>query len=394
MMLVSVWAVLVLGGTALAAGTAPDTVTEKAAPRLSPGMEQLLNDIRTLRRTRLEQLNAEIDQMIELAGHEQVTLCTYGDMMRVVGRSGTLADARAAGADVRVIYSALDAVRLAVERPTRQVVFIAIGFETTTPATAVAVREAAARGLKNFSVLTSHKMILPAMRALLDSGDVRVAGFVLPGHVSIITGSDLFRPIVDEYHLPCIITGFEGEQILAALARLTELAAAQEATLENLYPQAVTRPGNRVAQRLIEMVFEPADVCWRGLGNLPASGLRLRTDYARYDARLRFGLPAAGNHEPPGCRCGDVITARATPADCRLFGTVCTPVHAIGPCMVSSEGTCQAWFRYHRAETSKSGSQVARKPVRRAISVSAGRARSASMLSSAPICETLHEEAP
>lgn len=296
----------------------------------------------------------EIDQMIELARRGEVTLCTYGDMLRVGGRDGSLSDARADGADVRVVYSALDAVQRAADAANRQVVFAAVGFETTAPATAVAVRTAAQRRLGNFSVLASHKMILPAMRALLDSGDVRVDGFILPGHVAVITGWELFRPIVETYRMPCVVTGFEGEQIVAALARLTEMVADRQVLLENLYPQAVSGGGNRVAQEIIDAVFEPADACWRGMGELPASGLALRSTFASYDARRRFGLPAAQNHEPPGCRCGDVITARATPDQCPLFGVACTPVHAIGPCMVSSEGTCQAWFKYRRSEAKPS----------------------------------------
>lgn len=290
----------------------------------------------------------EIDQMIELAGRREVTLCTYGDMLHVRGRDGSLADARADGADVAIVYSALDAVQRAADQPDRQVVFAAVGFETTAPATAVAVREAAQRELANFSVLTSHKCILPALRALLDSGEVRVDGFVLPGHVAVITGYDLFTPIVADYRLPCVVTGFEGEQIVAALARLTEIVADESVALENLYPQAVSGAGNQVALGIIDEIFEPADTCWRGLGDLPASGLRVRAQFAAFDARRRLGLPPAENHEPPGCRCGDVITARITPADCPLFATACTPVHAIGPCMVSSEGTCQAWFKFRR----------------------------------------------
>jgi hydrogenase expression/formation protein HypD len=294
--------------------------------------------------------SGDIDQLIDIARRANVTLCTYGDMLRVTGRGGgSLEQARGDGADVRVVYSALDAVRLATELPQRQVVFAAVGFETTAPATAVAVTEARRRWLGNFTAHVSHKLIIPAMRALLDSGDVNVDGFVCPGHVCVIIGADAFRPIVDEYGLPCVITGFEGPQIAAALARLCEMTLADEPMLENLYPQAVTPAGNRQAQELIDSVFKPARVYWRGIGDLPGSGLELRDELKRFDARVRFELPAAENCEPPGCRCGDVITGRCTPAECKLFARACTPAAPVGPCMVSSEGSCQAWFKYRRA---------------------------------------------
>ncbi len=239
-------------------------------------------------------------------------------------------------------------MKLAASNSHRQVVFAAVGFETTTPATAAAVLEADRLKLGNFSIFASHKLIIPAMRALLESGDVKVDGFLCPGHVCVIIGAAVFEPIVDEFHLPCVIAGFEGPQIAAALARLTELVADGKPALENLYSQAVTEQGNQAARQMIEKIFQPADWHWRGLGELKGSGLALRPEYASYDARRRFALATPTGKEPPGCRCGDVITGRATPADCKLFGVLCTPVRALGPCMVSSEGTCQAWFKYHR----------------------------------------------
>jgi hydrogenase expression/formation protein HypD len=295
----------------------------------------------------------DIDQLIELATDRDVTLCTYGDMLRVVGSEGSLEQCRAEGADVRVVYSSLDAVKLAAENPHREVVFAAVGFETTTPASAAAVIEANRLGLENFSILASHKLIIPAMRALLESKDVRVDGFLCPGHVAVIIGAAVFQPIVEKYHSPCVIAGFEGPQIAAALARLTELVVEGRAGLENLYSQAVTEEGNLAAQAIIKEVFTPADWQWRGLGKLKSSGLTLRSAYAKYDARTRFNLGSPTARENPGCRCGDVITGRATPIDCKLFATACTPVRALGPCMVSSEGTCQAWFKYHHVRTPK-----------------------------------------
>jgi hydrogenase expression/formation protein HypD len=200
----------------------------------------------------------------------------------------------------------------------------------------------------NFSVLASHKRILPAMHALLQSAAVKVHGFLCPGHVSVIIGWRAYEPIVRMYRLPCVIAGFEDVQIVAALARLTELVAAAFPALENQYPQAVSAEGNAAAQRVIEQVFRPADVTWRGLGELPDSGLAIRDPFKAFDAAERYQLPVLDSPEPAGCRCGEVITARCTPPDCALFGRACTPINPIGPCMVSSEGTCQAWFKYRR----------------------------------------------
>jgi hydrogenase expression/formation protein HypD len=274
-------------------------------------------------------------------------------MLRVVGSHGSLEQCRTEGADIRIVYSSLDAVKLAAADRTREYVFAAVGFETTTPASAASVLEADRLKLDNFSILASHKLIMPAMRALLESGDVQVDGFLCPGHVAIIIGAAAFEPIVSEYHLPCVIAGFEGPQIAAALACLTELVADGTPALGNLYSQAVTEHGNQAALSIIDKVFTAANWRWRGLGELKGSGLAIRPEFAKYDARLRFSCATPDAKEPPGCRCGDVITGRATPAECKLFATACTPVRALGPCMVSSEGTCQAWFKYHRVKIAR-----------------------------------------
>ncbi len=288
----------------------------------------------------------EIDRIIHLATQPNVILCTYGDMIRVTGSTSSLADARAAGADIRVIYSTLDAVQIAVGNPHRQVVLAAVGFETTTPATAIAILEAERLELDNFTVLASHKCILPALEALLDSGKVQVDGFVCPGHVAVVTGAEVFRSIVHRYRLSCVITGFEGPQIAAALLRLTELRLGGMPRLENLYPQAVSPEGNPRALAAIARVFEPVDAVWRGLGMLPESALGIRAAFSEFDARRRFDLPEHEPPEPRGCVCGSVITGRASPDQCPHFAVACTPAHPIGPCMVSSEGTCAAWFKY------------------------------------------------
>jgi len=300
---------------------------------------------------------SDIDLLMQLAALEGVTICTYGDMLRVPGRGqpnakGTLTDslekARASGADVRVIYSTLDAVKLAQKSPERQIVLGAVGFETTAPATAAAVLAAQAADVRNFSILASHKLVVPAMMALLSAGDVKVDGFLLPGHVSAIIGVDVYRPIVDQYKLPCVVSGFEEVHMAAAIARLVELIRDGRADLLNKYAEAVSAAGNTHARALLAKVFEPSDVRWRALGTIPASGLKLRREFEFFDAMKRFNLDLPDDVEPPGCLCGKVITCSATPHECKLFAKVCTPIHPIGPCMVSSEGTCQAYFKYAR----------------------------------------------
>lgn len=291
---------------------------------------------------------SDIDMLIALAVDHDVTVCTYGDMLRVPGARGSLERARGDGADVRVVYSSMDAVALAQADPGKQVVFAAVGFETTTPATAAAVDRAKTLGLNNFTVLASHKLVMPAVTALLDSGTVHVDGFLLPGHVSVITGWREFDPIVQHYGLPCVVGGFEDEQIPEALVDLVRLVGEGRADLINQYPQAVSEFGNTAALDLVHQVFQPADVRWRGLGSIPMSGLVLRDAYRAFDAQARFQLTQPEDREPKGCRCGEVITGALTPPKCVLFDNGCTPTNPIGPCMVSSEGTCQAWFKYHR----------------------------------------------
>ena len=291
----------------------------------------------------------QIDQLIALASRPNLTLCTYGDMLRVTGSDGnSLEKARSRGASVKVIYSALDAVKCAQATPGRDVVFIAVGFETTTPATAVAIQAAYRLCLKNFCVFISHKLVLPAMRALLRSDDVRIDGFLAPGHVSVIIGAEAYRRIVKRYQKPCVVVGFEDVQMAQGLALLTEMFNEDRMETVNLYPQAVSPRGNLRARQIMNDTFQVRPVAWRGLGELPHSGLALRDRFKTFDACARFSLPVVDVPGPAGCRCGDVITGRCSPAECGLFGRVCTPVNPIGPCMVSSEGTCGAWFKYAR----------------------------------------------
>lgn len=289
-----------------------------------------------------------IDAAIDLAAQSGVLLATYGDMIRVPGRRGSLERLRAQGADVRVVNSARTALDLARAHPSRSVVFLAVGFETTAPATAATVLEAERERIENLSFLMCHKLVVPAMQALLSAGDVPLDGFLAPGHVSVIIGARAYQPVASQYHRPVVVAGFEPEQIMKALAALTRQVAEARAAVENVYTGVVTEHGNRVAQDLLARVFVPADTPWRELGVIPQSGLELAPAYRRFDALQRFGLELGADEDHPLCRCGQVITGKADPTDCPAFATRCTPLDPIGPCMVSSEGTCAAWYKYNR----------------------------------------------
>lgn len=290
-----------------------------------------------------------LDTAADLALTPGVTVATYGDMVRVPGTRHSLAQARAAGGRVEVVYSARDAVRLARERRDQQVVFLAVGFETTAPATAVAVLDAEAEGLDNFTILPGHKLVVPAMEALLAAGDVPLDGFLCPGHVSVIIGAQAYRPIVARWGKACVVGGFEADGMLAALVRLAEMARDGAPGLDNAYRTVVAEDGQQEALALLDRVFVAAPAPWRALGTIPGSGLDLRPAYRRFDAHVRFGVDTSADHHPEGCRCGEVIQGRIEPPQCRLFRGRCTPANPIGPCMVSSEGTCAAWFKYARA---------------------------------------------
>lgn len=289
-----------------------------------------------------------IDAAIELAQRPGVTLATYGDMMRVPGQHGSLEALRAAGARVHVVNSARTALQLARESPDSSVVFLAVGFETTAPPTAATLLEADGEGIRNFSVLCCHKRIVPAMLALLAAGDVPLDGFLCPGHVSVIIGAGAYRPIVEAHARPCVVAGFEPELIMAALARVVRQVAEERAEVENAYAAVVGEQGNAVALDLLGRVFVQADVSWRALGVIPQSGLELAPAYRRFDALERFEVAVGEDQEHPGCRCGEVIQGKVEPSACSLFGRTCTPVAPVGPCMVSSEGTCAAWYKYGR----------------------------------------------
>lgn len=298
---------------------------------------------------------ATIDGAIALARTPGVILCTYGDMVRVPGtRAGVdLLEARAAGADVRLLTSPLEALALARQAPDRQVVFFAVGFETTAPATALLARQALALGLANLSLLTAHVRVAPAMEAILADPANQVEAFLAAGHVCGVLGTGELEALVARFQVPVVVTGFEPTDLLAGLCRAVELLEAGQAAVANAYPRVVRPQGNTAARALLAEVFQPVDQPWRGLGRIPAGGLVLRPPYDALDARRRFPLPSPDDPEEPACptcepMCisGAILQGRATPDQCAAFGTTCTPDHPLGAPMVSSEGACAAWYRY------------------------------------------------
>ena len=285
----------------------------------------------------------DLDLVVAMARLPEVTIVTFGDLIRVPSSRTSLAEERAAGADVRVVYSPADAVALAAELPGRQVVFVGIGFETTAPTVAASVLEAQARGIANFSVLCLHKTMPGPLRALLESGETHLTGFILPGHVSVVTGTGCYKFVADEFGVGGVIAGFEAADVLESLLML---ARQQQPAIEIQYRRAVHPEGNPVARQVMERVFEPGDADWRGLGVIPGSGLRFGDEFGVFDALRRFAVDPGETLEPQGCRCGDVLRGALDPADCGLFGTRCTPESPVGACMVSSEGSCAAHYRY------------------------------------------------
>lgn len=292
-----------------------------------------------------------IDNAIQLAEQENVTLCTYGDMLRVPasGRH-SLMKVKAAGADVRMVYSTQDALNIARQNPDREVVFFAIGFETTTPPTAVAIKQARAEGLKNFSVFCNHVLTPAAIHAILESPDpVEIDGFLGPSHVSTVIGSRPYEVFAERYRKPIVIAGFEPLDVMQSALMLIRQLNSNRFTVENEYTRAVTRDGNRKAQALVDEVFEPrSEFEWRGLGMIPDSALQIRTAYAEFDAEHRFALPHTSAKEVKGCECPAILRGTKKPTDCKLFGRVCTPDNPMGSCMVSSEGACAAYWSYGR----------------------------------------------
>jgi hydrogenase expression/formation protein HypD len=288
----------------------------------------------------------DLEHAIALARLPEVILTTYGDMMRVPGRRGSLQEARAGAADVRIVYSTLDALKIARQNPDRKVVFLGVGFETTAPTTAAAILQAEQENLPNFFVHCLHKLTPPATRAILDAGEVRLDGIIGPGHVTTIIGANAWSFLPQEYGISCVVSGFEPLDILRAVRTLVQLHEDGRAAVHNAYGRGVSAEGNRVAQQMLDRVFEVCEADWRGFGPIPDSGLTLRATYAHRDAVRTWPMDIAPVPEPKGCRCGEVLRGVLEPAECGLFRKVCSPRTPVGPCMVSSEGACAAYYRY------------------------------------------------
>ncbi len=282
-----------------------------------------------------------MDEAILLALERECVICTFGDLIRVPGSDMSLAAARAAGGDIRMVYTPLDAVDIAAEHPDRQVVFLSVGFETTTPAACLAVKNAKQEGLDNFSMLTANKTMPCAYETLKDSADA----FLYPGHVHAIIGEEVCRRMQSE-GVSGVIAGFTARELLTALAVIAQRSQSPEAFFVNCYPRVVRPEGNKAGTAVMAEVMEPCDAEWRGLGVIPGSGLKLRKEFGDFDARLKFSLPRLKGRVNPACRCGEVLQGIIKPVDCPLFGTVCTPDEPVGACMVSSEGACSAFYQY------------------------------------------------
>jgi hydrogenase expression/formation protein HypD len=288
----------------------------------------------------------DLDRAMAMAEIPDVILTTFGDMVRVPGSHGTLQETRAEGADVRIVYSPLDALKIAQKHPEREVVFLGIGFETTTPGIAATLLQAEKQRIPNFSILSMHKLTPPAMRAILDAGEVALDGIIGPGHVAAVIGSDAWSFLPEDYGIPCAVAGFEPLDLLSAMTALVHAVAERRPAVVNTYARSVRPAGNPVAQQMMDEVFEVATTPWRGFGDIPASGLVLRAAYADRDAARRFPVEVTTVSEPSGCRCGEVLRGVIAPPSCALFGKVCTPRNPIGPCMVSAEGACAAYYKY------------------------------------------------
>ena len=289
-----------------------------------------------------------IDKALAIAARPEVTFCSFGDMLRVPGSGKDLLRVKSEGGDVRIVYSPLDAVKLAQANPQRQVVFFGIGFETTAPANAMAVHQAARLGLDNFSMLVSHVRVPPAISAIMESPDNRVQAFLAAGHVCSVMGYWEYEPLVERYGVPIVVTGFEPLDVLEGIRRTVLQLEAGEARLDNAYARAVSREGNRPAQAMLADVFETVDRGWRGIGVIPQSGWRLSAKYREFDAELRFAVQGIATQESDLCHSGEVLRGRLKPNQCPAFGTLCTPRTPLGATMVSTEGACAAYYQYGR----------------------------------------------
>jgi hydrogenase expression/formation protein HypD len=286
-----------------------------------------------------------IDTVLQLAEDKNCLIATYGDMIRVPGQGGSL-ETKQTSANIKIVLSSEDALQLAKDNPGKTVVFIAVGFETTAPATAVVVKEAMQQQIDNFCILSGHKLVVPAMRALLSDKNNKIDAFLCPGHVSVIIGYEAFAEIVEDFKRPCVVAGFEPMQIIEGLSEICSQLAEGRAELKSVYSAVVTKDGNKTAQDMISEIFEAAHGYWRGLGRIEKSSLKLKEKYSRFDALARFNLTEGHTEETSGCQCGQVLCGLIEPPQCKLFASRCTPQQPVGPCMVSSEGACSAWFKY------------------------------------------------
>ena len=282
-----------------------------------------------------------IDKAIQLALKENTVICTFGDLIRVPGTETSLAGSRSKGAEIRAVYSPMDALKLAKEHPEKEIVFLSVGFETTVPGACLAVKKAKKNGIRNFSILTANKTMPMAYNALHNSADA----FLFPGHVSVITGTKIYEELCAK-GVSGVVAGFTAEEVLTALAVIVQESQKGKPFFRNCYPTVVKAEGNPLAVQVTEEIMEPCDSEWRGLGVIPQSGLKLRKEYQEFDAELRFELPPAEGKGNPACRCGEILRGDCCPKDCPLFGKVCTPLHPVGACMVSGEGTCSAYYQY------------------------------------------------
>ena len=290
--------------------------------------------------------NADLDKAVALSGLPDVIVTTFGDMVKVPASRSSLQKAKAEGGDVRIVYSTQDALEIAKENPTKSVIFIGIGFETTAPTVAASILQAEQRGIDNYYVLSQHKLCPPVMKALLDSGEVNLDGIICPGHVSAVIGSRPYEFIPRDYSIACVVSGFEPLDILLCVDMLICQIEKGEPAVEIAYRRGVRPEGNKIALELLYKVFEVCDANWRGIGIVPGSGLKIRKEYQRYDAEYAFRIEPGEPVEPKGCICGDILRGVSIPLDCRLFRHSCNPEHPIGPCMVSSEGSCAAYYQY------------------------------------------------
>ncbi len=286
-----------------------------------------------------------LDTAIAYAEIPGVIITTYGDLIRVPGSGSSLEKEKAEGKDIRIIYSVLEAIEIARQNRENKVVFLGIGFETTAPATAAAIVEAKKTGITNFFVLSAHKIMPPVMKALVDDG-IKIDGFIAPGHVSAITGTAIYNDLSALYRLGVVIAGFEPVDLMQAVLMLVIQLESGTPEVEIQYQRVVHSEGNRIAQKLMAQVFEPKDDCWRGLGSIPGSGLRIRNEYSLFDAEKNFSVSVPEPSDPKGCICGAILKGLKTPVECTLFGKACTPANPVGACMVSGEGTCGTYYKY------------------------------------------------